>query len=128
MTEKEVEMQRKVESGLGVEANADSDAYRRLFNVIGKQPKIQLSRNFVDGVVQRIEAKRKRESRRDLIWLGFGVLFLIIGLALTAILAGLQFHLGFLLEMSAYAGVFIFGSVMIVLFNWLEKRTLEKLV
>lgn len=121
------EIQKRFESGLPVEGNdRDIVFYREVFRIAGKEPRTKVGNAFAESVVKKIVVKKKREARRDIIWLSFGVVFLLIGLVVTAAIAGLQFELGFLKEMSGYAGVFIFGVAVIIAFNWLEKKTLSK--
>ncbi len=101
----------------------DVAAYRKIFAALGKEPKLTISSDFAGAVVKRIVTKKKREARRDFFWLTFGVVFLLVGLIVTAVVAGLRFELGFLKEMS---GILIFSAAMILGFNWLEKKTLAK--
>jgi divalent metal cation (Fe/Co/Zn/Cd) transporter len=125
MSEREEDLQKRIEQGDHVENDLDAAAYSKLFSVIGNEPSINLSKNFAERISSMILLKKKKEARRDFLWLSFGVVFLVVGLIVTAALAGLTMQLGFLLEISAYAGVFIFGIVMIIAFNWLEKRTIS---
>jgi hypothetical protein len=121
------EIQKRFESNLPLAGNdRDVDSYREIFRIVSKEPKVKINNSFADGIVKKIMAMKKREARRDMIWLSFGVVFLLIGLVVTAAFAGLQFQLGFLKEMSGYAGVFVFGVAVIIAFNWLEKKTLSK--
>jgi hypothetical protein len=121
------EIQKHFESNLPIEGrNRDADSYRELFRIVSKEPKLKINNAFAEGVVKKIVAKKKREARRDMIWLSFGVVFLLVGLIVTAAFAGLQSQLGFLKDMSGYAGVFIFGLAVILAFNWLEKKILSK--
>ncbi|HEY0742834.1 MAG TPA: hypothetical protein VGD40_15295 [Chryseosolibacter sp.] len=104
-------------------SDRDTIAYREIFRVVAKEPSVTLRSNFAESIVRKILAKKKRESRRDMIWLSFGVVFLLIGLIVTAVVAGLKFELGFLREIS---GLLIFGVAVILLFNWIERRAFSK--
>ena len=126
MSQKDEELQDRIENGTYAGMELDAQAYRKLFSVIGQEPVVKLSKNFADRVSAKLVAARKRESKRDLVWLSFGVLFLLVGLIVTAALSGLQLQLGFLKEMSPYAGVFIFGILVIIAFNFVEKRAIPK--
>jgi hypothetical protein len=127
MNDFEEELQKSVEANQDlISGNPDAAAYREVFRILSKEPKSALGNSFADKLVKKIAAQKKREARRDLIWLSFGVVFLLAGLIVTALFAGLTLELGFLKEMSGYAGVFIFGAAMIVAFNWFEKRILPK--
>lgn len=101
----------------------DTIAYREIFKVLAKEPGVKLRADFAESIVRNIVVRKKRETRRDMIWLSFGVVFLLIGLIVTSVVAGLKFELGFLQEMS---GLLIFGAAIILLFNWIEKRTFSK--
>jgi hypothetical protein len=121
------EIQRNFESGdTSRLSEADQAAYRVVFGAISKEPLAKISDSFAERVVKKIITQKKREARRDFMWLSFGIIFLLVGLIVTAGLAGLRFELGFLKEMSGYAGVFIFGIAIIIAFSWIEKKTLSK--
>lgn len=121
------EIQKKFEAGDEPQISGlDHASYTVVFRAISKEPRLKISDSFAERVVKKIVAQRRREARRDFIWLSFGVVFLVVGLLVTAALAGLRLELGFLKEMSGYAGVFVFGVVLILAFNWIEKRALPK--
>jgi hypothetical protein len=109
-----------------VGSEADRVAYRAVFRAISKERLTKISDSFAERIITKVVAQKKREARRDFIWLSFGVVFLVVGLIVTATLAGLHFELGFLREMSAYTGVFVFGIAIIFGFSWIEKRMLSK--
>ena len=104
----------------------DVAAYRKVFKAISKEPSLKIQTGFAGRVVMKIVAKKKREARRDLIWLSFGVVFLVTGLVVTTMVAGLQFQLGFLKDISSYAGIFIFATVIILGFNSIERKMVSK--
>jgi uncharacterized YccA/Bax inhibitor family protein len=121
------EIQKSFESNLPLDDNSqDVASYRKIFEIVSKEPVVKISNSFAEGVVKKIVVQKKREARRDIIWLTFGVVFLLVGLVVTAAFAGLQLELGFLKEMSGFVGIFVFGIVVILAFNWIEKRTLSK--
>lgn len=121
------ELQKLFDSNQQPEANGgDVTAYRKVFKAISKEPSLKIGSGFAESVVKRIVAKKKREARRDFIWLSFGVVFLVIGLIVTAAVAGLQFDFGFLNDMSGYAGIFTFAIVVILVFNVIERKLLFK--
>ena len=127
MTDEEI--QEILENGRNAGLTGGEDiSYRAVFNALSKAPEIKISPSFADRLVDKILARQKRESRRDLIWLSVGVVFLVAGRVSTAAGAGLRFPLGFLKEISGLAGVFVFGTAIIVAFNWLEKKAISKSV
>jgi hypothetical protein len=125
MNAKDEGLQRDFDANqIPVSNDPDVLAYKAVFNALEKEPRLNFSSAFAERIVGKIIAQRKREARRDLIWLTFGVTFLVIGLVVTAVLAGLRLEMGFLKDISAFTGIFIFGAAGIVAFNWLEKKTL----
>jgi hypothetical protein len=121
------EIQKSLDSNLPLDENdRDVAAYRKIFAVVSKEPSLKITNSLAERVINKIVAQKKREARRDIVWLSFGVVFLLVGLIVTAAFAGLQFQLGFLKDMSGYAGIFVFGIVVILAFNWIEKKTLSK--
>jgi hypothetical protein len=120
----EDEIQRQFDSGIAPGSNdADTIAYKEVFRVLEKEPRIKISGDFASRVLQKIVARQQREARRDMIWLTFGVTFLVIGLIVTAVVAGLRFQFGLPKEMY---GIIVFSAAVIVIFNWIEKKTLVK--
>lgn len=101
----------------------DTIAYHSIFSVVAKEPSVKLRADFAESIVRKIVVRKKREAKRDMIWLSFGVVFLLIGLIVTAAVAGLKFELGFLQEMFS---LLIFGVAMVLLFNWVERRTFSR--
>jgi hypothetical protein len=121
------EIQKRFEAGdVSQLSDRERTSYSAVFRAISKEPSLRISDSFAEQILKKIVAQRKREARRDFIWLSVGIVFLVIGLIVTAALSGLRFELGFLKEMSGYAGVFVFAIVLILAFNWIEKRALPK--
>ncbi|HEY0651625.1 MAG TPA: hypothetical protein VGD65_00810 [Chryseosolibacter sp.] len=121
------EIQKKFEADMFTSVrDSEHRAYGIVFRALSQSPTVKISDTFAERVVKKIVAQRKREARRDFIWLMLGVVFLMVGLIVTASIAGLQFELGFLKEMSHYGGIFIFGIIVILAFSWIEKKALPK--
>lgn len=120
------ELQRKIESGLPDEGSVDARAYREVFNALSTEPKSSIAPNFADKVVSRVVAKNQKSEARDYFWLGFGLVFLLIGFVVALLVVGPVLNFGFLKDMSGYAGLFAFGAGIIIAFNWLDKRILQK--
>ena len=121
------ELQKNFESGTGSNADdLDVKAYREVFARLSKKPQVNLSADFADVVVRRIEARQKRNASRDFFWLGFGVSLLVIALIVAAFMSGFKPTLGFLKGISAYAGVFAFGLAFILFLNRLDKKIVLK--
>lgn len=100
----------------------DTLAYREIFRVVSKEPALKIKTDFAGSVVKKIVVRKKREARRDMIWLSFGVVFLLTGLFVTAAFAGLKFDV----FSGEIFGLFIFGVAITLAFNWIEKRALPK--
>jgi predicted exporter len=121
------ELQKKIESGFSSNADdLDVKAYQEVFARLAKKPHVNLSADFADVVIKRIEERQRRSASHDFFWLGFGVSLLIIALIVAAIMSGFRPTLGFLKGMSAYAGVFAFGIAFILFLNRLDKKIVTK--
>lgn len=121
----EEELQKSIETGSAAEANAaDVDAYKKVFRALRKEPEIALSHNFADKIIARIIEKQKREEAKDLFWFGTGLFFLIVAFIATILYTGFSMNLGFLKDMSGYAGLLIFGIAFILVLHWIDKRIL----
>lgn len=127
MNHYEEELQNNIEAGRPTAADdADAKAYRQVFRALSAPPKTSLPANFADRIVARIEEKRKRESKKDMIWFASGIGVMILVFAATILYTGFQFDLGFLNDMSGYFGLFIFGAAFILLLNILDKKLVIK--
>jgi hypothetical protein len=121
------ELQRNIESGNDPGGDElDVKAYQEIFSRLRKSPDVNLSADFVDRIIVKIEAKQKRSASRDFYWLGLGVLLLFVALVVASVMTGFKPTLGFLKGMSAYAGVFAFGVAFILFLNRLDKKLLPK--
>ena len=102
------------------------DAVVRLFAVLEKEDqKMRLPADFSMNVLQRIAQKQTRENRFG--WFGFflGIFSLVICLIVS--LASVEFTLdfGFLKNIKAYSGLFLFGIAFILFLNFIEKKVLR---
>jgi hypothetical protein len=126
MSNHDEELQRKTEAGIFDDENdLDAASYKMVFKALSKQSEVKLSEHFSDSVITKIQARQKRTALRDFLWLLLGVTFLVVGFVIAFVVSGLQFEFGFLKQISSYSGVFIFGAIVIVIFNWVEKRLLH---
>jgi predicted exporter len=121
------ELQKNIEAGMSSNANdLDVKAYQEVFVRLGKKPQVNLSADFADAVIHRIEARQKKNASRDFFWLGFGVSLLVIALIVAAFMSGFKPTLGFLEGMSAYAGIFAFGIAFILFLNRIDKKIVPR--
>lgn len=127
MNHYEEELQNNIEAGRPTGADdADVKAYREVFRALSTLPETSLPNNFADRIVARIEEKRKRESKKDVIWFASGIGVMVLVFVATILYTGFQFDLGFLNDMSGYAGLFIFGVAFILILNILDKKLVIK--
>ena len=125
MSQREEEFQRKIEQGREVEGDPlDVQAYREVFARLKRQPQIRLSEDFADRIVVQVLERRKRRAVRDYFWLGTGIFFLTIAFGVAVFITGFKAYFGFLTDISAYAGIFAFGAVFIMILNRLDKKLL----
>lgn len=76
------EIQNRIEKGLDA-SDIDTQAYKRVFNALKKDPEYNLPIQFADRLVSLLE---KREEKRDFYWLAAGILFSIISLIVVVVL------------------------------------------
>lgn len=127
MNHYEEALQNNIEAGWPTNADdADVKAYREVFRALGTPPEASLPNNFADRIVARIEEKRKRESKKDVIWFASGIAVMVLVFVATILYTGFKFDLGFLNDMSGYAGLFIFGVAFVLLLNILDKKLVTK--
>jgi hypothetical protein len=119
----EEELQRAIEEGRSNDpSNPDAKAYQALFDALSKRDE-NLSPFFADKVIQKALANnQKKESSRDIWWLGIGIFFLSIALVIAIAIVGMNFNLGFLKGVAEYSGLLFAGAVLITIFNILDKR------
>ncbi len=124
MSQNEEQLQNSMEAGKMPDlSNADEKAYRLVFDSLSKEPEYKLSAGFPDKVIQRVMANnQKRESSRDIWWLGPGILFMLIGLVIAITFAGVRFDLGFLKSMADYKWLVFAAAALVVIFNILDKK------
>lgn len=127
MNSNDEDLQKNIESGINPNADdLDAKAYQEVFARLGKKPQINLSADFADAVIHRIEARQRKNASRDFFWLGFGVSLLIIALIVAAFMSGFKPTLGFLKGISSYAGIFAFGVAFILFLNRLDKKIVPR--
>jgi hypothetical protein len=123
----EEELQGKVESGANLnESDPDVRAFRGVFRALHQQKESALPPGFADGVVAKVIAKQHTRDARDHFWFGAGILFLIVCFVGTLLYTGAKIDLGFLKDWSGYAGPLVFGACFILLFQWLDRRIVQK--
>ena len=122
----EDDLQRDVESGAAT-AGRDADAYRKIFAVLQKEPPFELSDAFADRVISRVTERYVPTSYRVEIaaWIVSVVLILSGGVYIVAV-TNISFSLGFLNGLKPYLGLFAFGVVGVLIFQYFERRLVGK--
>lgn len=121
------ELQRAFEKGADIPGeDLNVRAYREIFSSLSKQPDVAVPMSFADRVMRKVIEKKKQSDSRDFIWFGVGIFFLLICFVVAIAMSGATFNLGFLRDMSGYAGLFVFGVAMIIVFNWADKRFIRR--
>lgn len=125
----EEELQKKAENG-DESDDSDSRAYRLIFDSLRKESGYRLPPSFADNVVATA-AKQRARSSGEFLWFGVGIFFLLAALIVAIFMSNYQLSpptlsLGFLSQMSAYYGLFIFGAGFIVLLNIVDKKLLRR--
>jgi uncharacterized paraquat-inducible protein A len=118
-------LQQRIEKGEPLSDSADAQAYTIVFKAIQRSPEVHLSHTFADRIVANIEARNQKRERRVIAWFAVGIFSLLVTLAVAIALAAPTLHLGFLRDIYGYAGVFAFGAVILMIFNWLDKRLIR---
>lgn len=127
MNQQEEEQQKSIEAGLKPTGDdADIQAYYEVFSRLDREPDTHLSPGFADQVVARIVARKDKSAIRDYLWLGTGVILLMLSFLVAARKCGFTLNLGFLRSMSGYAGLFIFGAVFVTILNILDWRIIAR--
>lgn len=127
MTEREVKLQQKIESGKTPDSNEER-AYWLVFRALNKEVEFPLSDSFADRVA--FLAKGKQEVRQksvfDYILFGIGFLLLLIAFVVSIVMTGFKFDLGFLKGLHSYSGLILMGALLIIAFNLIDVRVIRK--
>lgn len=119
----EEELQHQVEQGLRNESNEDVRAYQYVFDALKKEPEFHVSLPFADRVVAVLE---KKEEKRDYYWMAAGISLIVITLMISLALADIHWTAGVFTFISGYSGLIIFGTIFILLLQWLDKKIIKK--
>ena len=123
----EREIQKAIEHG-HLEMGEDAEAYRKVFDILKKEPGFQLPSSFADSVMKRIEMPAKPSY--EWAWIAAGIFFLIGSAIITFLWVGATITLpnvSFTLDLTAYPfltnhlWLFLFGAGFIGLLHWIDK-------
>lgn len=118
------ELQKKAERG-EAGTSVDERAYRKVFDVLKKDPDFHVSLSFADRVVARMEAG-KSSTRRDYGWIAAGIFLAVAGVVVTMGLTKTTWTTGVFTFVSGYRGLFIFGVAFILVLQWIDRKIVRK--
>ncbi|MEJ0054494.1 MAG: hypothetical protein WDN75_01905 [Bacteroidota bacterium] len=116
-------LQNEIERGDASINGIEAKAYRRVFDALKKEPDFSLPANFADHVIVRMEARK--ESSRDFLWMGAGVVGFVIAAIISVLLTNFKFDFGVFKFMAGYPGLVAFGVVFILGLQWLDKKLIR---
>jgi len=118
------QLQRDVENKVTTSDSVDAKAYQKIFAALEKE-QYELPFGFADRVMRRIEVKEKGISK-DVLWMGAGIAFLAIAFVVTAVWLKFAFNFGAFKFISGYGGSIVFGTLLILGFQWADKAIIQK--
>lgn len=124
------ELQSNIERGLAPNNTQGPERiYQVIFNALKKDPMSSLPVDFAEGVVKKIQAARdKKASRWDMVWLIFGGVSFIVAALVAAVITGFRPDPGVFTFFSNYSGLIIFGAILVVILQVLERQLISKQV
>lgn len=118
------ELQEKAERG-ETGTSVEERAYRKVFEVLKKDPDFHVSLPFADRVLARIEAERT-STQRDYWWMAAGIFLAVAGVAVTIVLTKATWTTGIFTFISGYRGLLIFGVAFILALQWIDRKIVRK--
>lgn len=116
-------IQEQVEKGVFNTNDEDYRAYQIVFDGVGRKPDVSLSPGFTHSVIKKIQQlKEERSLRKDFMWLGIGLFAFIIATIISISLTNFKFDFGALGFINSYGGLLVFGVVLIIGLQWLDKK------
>lgn len=116
-------IQEQIEKGNYDNHGVDHRAYQIVFNGVSKKPSVTLSSGFSNSVLRRIQQLKEEKSlRKDFVWLGIGLFAFVIAAIISIIITGYKFNFGALRFISSNGGLFIFGTIFILVLQWIDKK------
>ncbi len=116
------EIQKEVECG-NIPLHGDAPAYRKVFDVLRREPGYLLPGSFADRVTKRIIAA---QSSNDIYWLYAGLFGCVVACAVAIILTQPKFTVGAFRFVSGYPGLVAFGVVFILTLQWVDRKYVRK--
>ena len=104
----------------------DERSYRKVFQILRKEPSFQLTSHFANQVMSRLRLNSDVSFQRDIYWLSAGIGGFIVAMIVTVVLTDFRFTLGGLKFIAGYPGLFVFGILFILGLQWIDKRIVHK--
>ncbi len=120
MSIKDEDLQNQIERSNSAIEGIDAQVYKRIFDVLKKEPDFHLPVSFADKVVAKMEAGK--ESSRDLFWICLGVVSFVVAAIVSVALTGFKLNFGALKFINGYPGLIVFGIVFILVIQWVDKK------
>ena len=125
MNRLEEELQSQIEKQLNAEG-IDASSYRKIFNVLKKEPTYSLPAAFSDDIIKRIEMTRPSTSS-DRLWFVLGIAGFVVAALVTILLTGFKLSAGTFKFLSGYSGLLIFGIAFVLLLQFFDKKFIRPL-
>lgn len=116
------EIQKEVEHG-NIPLHGDARVYRKVFDVLRREPGYLLPGSFADRVTRRIIATH---SSKDIYWLYAGVAGCVIAALVSVVLTKATFSPGAFRFFSSYPGLVVFGLAFILGLHWIDRKYVRK--
>lgn len=120
------ELQENIESGKASFNTSEAKAYQKVFDALSKEPVVQVFPELTAKIMLRVEARRKRAERMDMVYMLAGI-FGILVMASAALIyfdvnLELNLNLGFLNSINSYVPFIITGGLLIAPIQFLDKK------
>lgn len=121
------ELQKKIEAG-NTATSKEEIAYKLVFRALRKEIEFPLSESFAEKVLFLVQEKQapKAKSFFEYIYFGVGVLLIFAGFGISIALTGFTLDWGFLKSLSNYKGMFIMGTILVILFNLIDIKLIRQ--
>jgi hypothetical protein len=123
MNKQDEELQNQLERGLNADASEDARAYKRVFDVLKKEPDFHVSLPFADRLIALID---KREDKRDYWWMGAGIFLALIAMIVALALTQANWSAGVFTFFSGYPGLVAFGIAFILFLHWIDRKIIRR--
>ena len=102
----------------------DKLAFSKVDRALKREPEFQLSPDFADRVIARMEVKP--ETSGDMVWLGVGIFAFIIAAIVAVASTDFKLNFGVLKFISGYPGLVVFGIIFILVLQWIDRKVIQK--